>query len=120
MNADDLIMDIAARLYDGEQEYRYGREVFTMIENDYCSPIDMSKRTIISIFPYRRNLFSERISCVYDSTYFPDKEMAAEARLRTCVRVATEFVHKVLTKLDWQLKKEVAEQEIDNILSVLD
>lgn len=120
MNADDLIMDIAARLYDGEQEYRYGREVFTMIENDYCSPLDMSKHTIISIFPYRRNIFSERISCVYDSTYFPDKEMAAEVRLKTCVRVATEFVHKVLTKLDWQLKKEVAEQEIDNILSILD
>lgn len=45
---------------------------------------------------------------------------AVDLRKRACYRLAEEFVYKVLPKVDFWIKKEINNKEIEDILEVLD
>lgn len=94
---------------------------FDIREMEYTT-IDFRYFTRMSIilpigFPWDTS-FSCGVS--YDSTYTKDSRTTDLNRRKACMELAKEIVYNVLPRVDFELKKEVNNYEIDNILSVLD
>lgn len=94
---------------------------FIIQEQNFSSPMDMRELTVLRILcpmPYMND--DERYISV---TYEPDRlrrEHDRDTRIEACVRLATHFVMDVLPKVDYEVKKEVTNYEVEKILEVLD
>lgn len=121
---DDMICGLADRLIkDGNSVVTYKGIEFRFQEIDYASPFDFSSTTMINvIIPYYIIKGHTDLTCgvSYDSTYPKDSRTSHLNRIKACMQLARQFVTEVLPKVDYNLKKEVYNQEIDEILEVLE
>lgn len=123
---EDMILDLAGRLYsDGNSKVTYKGMEFSFNEMEYCSPLDMSCMTMINLnIPfYLRDTINDHLGVSYESqsNSWPryGKKVSMDRQV-ACMRLAREFVTKFLPKVDFSLKKDVYNNEIEEILEVLD
>jgi hypothetical protein len=121
---DDMICDLADRLMkDGNSLVTYKGFEFRFQEVEYASPFDFSCTTMINvILPYYLIKGQTDLTCgvTYDSTYPKDTRTTYMNRSKACIELARQFVTEVLPKVDFELKKDVYNNEIDEILEVLE
>jgi hypothetical protein len=121
---DDMICDLADRLMkDGNSLVTYKGFEFRFQEVEYASPFDFSCTTMINvILPYYIIKGQTDLTCgvTYDSTYPKDSRTTYMNRSKACIELARQFVTEVLPKVDFELKKDVYNNEIDEILEVLE
>ena len=121
---DDMICGLADRLMnDGNSVITYKGFEFRFQEVVYASPFDFSCTTMINvILPYYIIKGQTDLTCgvSYDSTYPKDSRTTYLNRTKACMQLARQFVTEVLPKVDYNLKKEVYNHEIDEILEVLE
>ena len=118
-----LIEDVSNRIFlDGNTVVTYKGIKFEFRQIVYCSPFDLSSTTeiVLDIPYYLQDTLGERICVSYDNTYGRDSKTTYMNRINACVKLAEEFVNNVLAKVDFWIKKEVNNMEIDNILEVLE
>jgi hypothetical protein len=74
------------------------------------------------ILPYYIIKGQTDLTCgvTYDSTYPKDSRTTYMNRSKACIELARQFVTEVLPKVDFELKKDVYNNEIDEILEVLE
>jgi hypothetical protein len=121
---DDIIRSLADRLMnDGNSVVTYKGIEFRFQEVVYANPLDFSSTTMITaIIPYYIIKCHTDLTCgvSYDSTYPKDSRTTYMNRIKACMQLARQFVTEVLPKVDFELKKDVYNNEIDEILEVLD
>lgn len=119
-----MICGIADRLMnDGNLVVPYKGIEFRFQEVVYANPFDMSCTTMINvIIPYYIIKGHTDLTCgvSYDSTYPKDSRTSYLNRTKACMQLARQFVTEVLPKVDFELKKDVYNNEIDEILEVLE
>ena len=118
-----LIEDVSNRIFlDGNTVVTYKGIKFEFRQIVYCSPFDLSSTTeiVLDIPYYLQDTLGERICVSYDNTYDRDSKTTYMNRINACVKLAEEFVNNVLPKVDFELKKDVYNNEIDEILEVLE
>lgn len=112
---------MAARIYGNDGYFLYKGFKFLIMDETYSSPMDLREMEILRIvcpMPYMTD--NQRyISVAYEKS-MRSREEEVDRRTRACVRLATDFVMGVLPKVDYDIKKEITEWEIDRILEVLD
>lgn len=119
----DMILDVASRLYtDGNTKVTYNGMEFGFQEVEYANPMDFSSFTRISVilpsYIEWDTPFSVGVS--YDSTYRKNSRTTYLNRRKACMELAEQFVYKVLSKVDFWIRKEVNNKEVEDILEVLD
>lgn len=118
---DNTIEELAHRIFYKYESFLYKGKKFLIQEANYSSPMDMRELTVLRILcpmPYMND--DERYISV---TYEPDRlhsEHDRDTRTEACVRLATNFVMDVLPKVDYDLKKELTNYEVEKILEVLE
>lgn len=118
---DNVIEELAHRIFFKEENFLYKGMKFIIQEQNFSSPMDMRELKVLRILcpmPYMND--DERYISV---TYEPDRllrEHERDTRIEACVRLATQFVMDVLPKVDYGMKKEVSNYEVEKILEVLD
>ena len=120
---DYVIKTIADRLIDnGNMIMHYDNHEFYFQEVDYANPMDFSSFTRISVILPRYIEWDTPFSCgvSYDSTYGKNSKTTYLTRIKACMELAKEFVYKVLPKVDYWIKKEVNNREVEDILEVLE
>lgn len=129
---DNLIEKLAHRIFSNEKGFLYISYKgirFVIQEQNYSSPTDMRELTVLRMYP--DNVLQIRPRSMYDSkfddelsisvSYEPDRlRRGSDTRIEACVRLATHFVMDVLPKVDFEMKKEVNNYEVEKILEVLD
>lgn len=123
---EDMILDVAARLYkDGNSKVTYKGMEFGFQEVEYANPMDMSCMTMISLnIPfYLRDTINDHLGVSYESQSISwprnGKKVSMDRKV-ACMQLAREFVTKFLPKVDFSLKKDVYNNEIEEILEVLE
>lgn len=123
---EDMILDVASRLYtDGNSKVTYKGIEFGFQEIEYANPMDMSCMTMISLnIPfYLRDTINEHLGVSYESqsNSWPryGKKVSMDRQV-ACMQLARQFVIKCLPKVDFKLKKDVYNNEIEEILEVLE
>jgi hypothetical protein len=121
---EDMIRDVADKIYrDGNTSVTYKGIKIGFHEIEYANPMDMSCTTMINvIIPYYVIKGQTDLTCgvSYDSTYPKDSKTTYMNRINACMVLARQFVTEVLPKVDFELKKDVYNNEIDEILEVLE
>ena len=120
---DYVIKTIADRLIDnGNMIMHYDNHEFYFQEVEYANPMDFSSTTRISVILPRYIEWDTPFSCgvSYDSTYGKNSKTTYLTRIKACMELAKEFVYKVLPKVDYWIKKEVNNREVEDILEVLE
>jgi len=123
---EDMILDLASRLYtDGNTKVIYKGMEFGFQEIEYANPMDMSCMTMINLnIPfYLRDTINDHLEVSYESQSNPwprNGKKVSMDRKAACMQLARQFVTEVLPKVDYNLKKEAYNQEIDEILEVLE
>ena len=118
---DNAIEELARRIFSKDEYFLYKDMKFIIQEQNFSSPMDMRELTVLRILcpmPYMND--DERYISV---TYEPDRlhrEHERDTRIEACVRLATHFVMDVLPKVDYDLKKELTNYEVEKILEVLE
>ena len=120
---DYIVETIADRLvHNGNFRMEYAGHSFYFQEYEFANPMDFSSTTMISVIlpEYISRDTDIRCGVTYDSTYGKNSRTTYLNRSKSCMELAKEFVYKVLPKVDYWIKKEVNNMEIDNILEVLE
>ena len=121
---DNMICGLADRLVkDGNSVVTYKGFEFRFQEVVYASPFDFSCTAMINvILPYYIIKEQTDLTCSvsYDSTYPKDSRTSYLNRTKACMQLARQFVTEVLPKVDFELKKDMHNREIEEILQVLD
>ena len=120
---EEIVLTIANRLMDnGNMIMHYNNHEFCFQEFDYANPMDFSSFTRISVILPRYIEWDTPFSCgvSYDSTYGKNSKTTYLTRIKACMELAKEFVYKVLPKVDYWIKKEFNNREVEEILQVLD
>ena len=116
---DNMIEKLAHRIFSKEDYFLYKGMQFNIEELSFSSPIDMRELTVLRILCPMPDYSTRYINVTYEPDRF-HREHDRDTRIEACVRLATRFVMDVLPKVDFELKKEVTNYEIDKILEVLD
>ena len=121
-----LIEDVSNRIFlDGNTVVTYKGIKFEFQEIEYANPMDMSCMTMISLnIPfYLRDTINEHLGVSYESqsNSWPryGKKVSMDRKV-ACMQLARQFVTKFLPKVDFKLKKDVYNNEIEEILEVLE
>ena len=120
---DYIVETIADRLvHNGNFRMEYAGHSFYFQEYEFANPMDFSSTTMISVIlpEYIARDIDFNYGVSYDSTYGKNSKTTYLNRCKSCMELAKEFVYKVLPKVDYWIKKEVNNMEIDNILEVLE
>ena len=120
---DWLIEDVSNRLFlNGNTVLTYKGIKFEFRQIVYCSPFDLSSTTeiVLDLPYYLEDKIGKRISVSYDNTCDKDSKTTYMNRIKACVKLSEMFVTDVLAKVDFWIKKEVNNMEIEKILEVLD
>lgn len=123
---EDMILDVASRLYtDGNLKVTYKGMEFGFQEIEYANPMDMSCMTRIDLnIPfYLRDTINDHLAVSYESQSNPwprNGKKVSMDRKAACMQLARQFVTKFLPKVDFSLKKEMHNREIEEILQVLE
>jgi hypothetical protein len=120
---EEIVLAIADRLvHDGNMIVYYNNHEFYFQEVEYANPMDFSSMTMIGLNTpkYISRDMDFRCGVTYDSTYGKNSKTAYLNRSKACMELAKQFVYKVLPKVDFEIKKEVNNMEIEEILEVLE
>ena len=119
---DNTIEELAHRIFSKEEYFLYKGMKFGIQEMDYANPMDFTSFTRISVILPKYFQWDTPFSCgvSYDSTYTKGSRTTYLNRCKACVELATHFVMDVLPKVDFELKKEVNNYEVEKILEVLE
>lgn len=120
---EEIVLTIAGRLIDnGNMLMHYNNHEFYFQEIEYANPMDLSSFTRISVILPRYIEWDTPFSCgvSYDSTYGKNSKTTYLNRSKACMELAEQFVYKVLPKVDFWIKKEVNNMEIEKVLEVLE
>ena len=120
---EEIVLMIADRLIDnGNMIMHYDKHEFYFQEVDYANPMDFSSTTRISVILPRYIEWDTPFSCgvSYDSTYPKNSKTTYLNRCKACMELSEQFVYKVLPKVDYWIKKEVNNREVEDILEVLE
>lgn len=84
--------------------------------------MDFSSMTMIGLITpeYISRDMDFRCGVTYDSTYGKNSRTTYLNRSKACMELAKQFVYKVLPKVDFWIRKEVNNKEIEEILGVLE
>lgn len=120
---DHIIEVIADRLvHNGNCIMHYAGHEFYFQETEFANPMDFSTTTMISvILPHyiARDIdFNYGVS--YDSTYGKSTKTTYLNRCKACMELSERFVYKVLPKIDFWIRKEINNKEVEEILEVLE
>lgn len=118
-----IAMGIADRLLmSGNLKLNYGRYSFYFQEMEYANPMDFSSMTMISlVLPRNIDIDKDfKYGVTYESTYGKNSKTTYMNRIKACRQLADEFVYKVLPKIDFRIRMEVNNKEIEDILEVLE
>lgn len=120
---EEIVLAIASRLIDnGNMIMHYNNHEFYFQEVEYANPKDFSSFTRISVILPRYIEWDSPFSCgvSYDSTYGKNSKTTYLNRCKACMELSEKFVYTVLPKVDFWIKKEVNNIEIEKVLEVLD
>lgn len=120
---DYLVETIADRLvHNGNCIMHYGGYQFYFQEMEYANPMDFSSTTMINIIGPdnidRDISFTYGVS--YESTYGKNSKTTYYNRCKACMELSKKFVYKVLPKVDFWIRKEINNKEVEDILEVLE
>ena len=84
--------------------------------------MDFSSMTMIGLImpEYISRGMDFRCGVTYDSTYGKNSKTTYLNRSKACMELAKQFVYKVLPKVDFWIRKEVNNKEVEEILEVLE
>jgi hypothetical protein len=116
---EEQIIKLTQYILRGERFFKYKDIVLSIEETEITNPMYYTRYVRISIAPpiYMRNDFNDIYSVVYEKTGY---DQSREARINAANKLAREVVTKLLPKLDFKIKQEVYNYEVENILEVLD
>ena len=120
---EEIVLMIADRLvHNGNFRMEYSGHSFYFQEVEYANPMDFSSFTRISVILPRYIDWDTPFSCgvSYDSTYPKNSKTTYLNRCKACMELSEQFVYKVLPKVDYWIKKEVNNREVEDILEVLE
>lgn len=120
---EEIVLTIADRLMqDGNSIMHYNNHEFYFQEVEYANPMDFSSMTMIGLImpQYISRDMDFRCGVTYESTYGKYSKTTYLNRSKACMELAKQFVYKVLPKVDWWIKKEVNNKEVEDILEVLE
>lgn len=120
---EEIVLTIADRLvHNGNSIMHYNNHKFYFQEVEYANPMDFSSMTmIVLIMPeYISRDMDFRCGVTYDSTYGKNSRTTYLNRSKACMELAEQFVYKVLPKVDFWIRKEINNKEVEDILEVLE
>ena len=120
---EEIVTALADRLTMGANlKLEYDRHQFYFQEMEYANPMDCSSMTMISIvLPRNIDIGKDfKYGVTYESTYGNNSKTTYMNRIKACRQLAEQFVYKVLPKVDFWIRKEVNNREVEDILEVLD
>lgn len=120
---EEIVLTIADRLvHNGNSIMHYNNHKFYFQEVEYANPMDFSSMTMIGLITpeYMSGDMDFRCGVTYDSTYGNNSKTTYLNRSKACMELAKEFVYKVLPKVDFLIRKEVNNKEVEDILEVLE
>ena len=100
--------------------FKYKDIVLSIEETDFSNPIGYTSYARISIAPpiYMRNDFNDVYFVMYEKRGCG--QYTEPLRINAAQKLAHEVVTKLLPKLDFKLKQELYNYELEKTLSVLD
>ena len=125
MIIEEIVERLTEHLYSGSKEFYYKGHRFEIEEYLYSNPIEFNSYTRISIkvpvylSSHYTRTFQDIYSAMYENHSGMDKTERF-LRIEACAKLAKEFVTVALPKIDYGIGKEVYNNKIEEILSVLD
>lgn len=118
---DSIIKSIADKLMKyGNFRFIYMGHQFYFQEMEYANPLDFSSITMINVVVPRYINMDFSCGVTYESTYGKESKTTYMNRIKACMQLSEQFVYKVLPKVDFWIKKEINNKEINEILEVLE
>lgn len=120
---DYVVRTIADRLvHNGNMIMHYSNHQFYFQEVEYANPMDFSSMTMIGLITpdYISRDMDFRCGVTYESTYGKNSKTTYFNRCKACTELAEQFVYKVLPKVDFWIRKEINNKEVEDILEVLE
>lgn len=120
---EEIVLTIADRLvHNGNMIMNYNNHEFYFQEVEYANPMDFSSMTMIGLITpkYISRDMDFRCGVTYESTYGKNSKTTYINRCKACMELSKQFVYKVLPKVDFWIKKEVNNKEVEDILEVLE
>lgn len=120
---EEIVTALADRLtMGGNLKLEYDRHMFYFQEMDYANPMDFSSMTMISLVlpSYIDRDMDFTCGVTYESTYGKNSRTTYFNRIKACKQLAEQFVYKVLPKVDFWIRKEINNKEVEEILEVLE
>jgi hypothetical protein len=116
---EEQIIKLTQYILRNEKFFKYKDIVLSIEETEITNPMYYTRYVRISIAPplYMRNDFNDVYSVVYEKRGY---DQSREARINAAQKLAVEVVTKLLPKLDFKIKQEVYNYEVEKTLEVLD
>ena len=116
---EEQIIKLTRCILHYDRFFKYKDIVLSIEETYFSNPIDYTTYVRISVAPplYMRNDFNDVYSVMYEKRELDDYR---EARINAAQKLAREVVTKLLPKMDFKIKLEVYNYEVEKILEVLD
>ena len=125
MIIEEIVERLTEHLYSGSKDFYYKGHRFEIEEYIYSNPIEFNQYTRISIkvpvylSSHYTRTFQDIYSAMYENHPGMDKTERF-LRIEACAKLAKEFVTVALPKIDYEINKELHNNKIEEILSVLD
>ena len=116
---EELVSNLTFRILRKDKFFKYKDIVLSIEETEITNAMYYTRYVRISIAPplYMRNDFNDVYSVVYEKRGY---DQSREARINAANKLAREVITKLLPKLDFKLKQELYNYEVEKTLEVLD
>lgn len=119
MIVESTIQRLAEMLVIGTPDIRYKNIVFPVQEIEYPNPVHFITIRRISIeIPRYLGIKPDYLTTSFEVSYF--KSTDEMTRIKSCLKIAENFVKEILPKVDYEIEKELHNRKINEILDVLD
>lgn len=117
---EEQIIKLTRCILHYDRFFKYKDIVLSIEETYFSNPIDYTTYVRISVAPplYMRNDFNDVYSVVYEKR--GSGQYTEAIRINAAQKLASEVVTKLLPKMDFKIKLEVYNYEVEKILEVLD
>lgn len=117
---EEQIIKLTQYILRNERFFKYKDIVLSIQETDFSNPIDYAPYARISIAPpiYMRSDFNDVYSVVYEKR--GSGQYTEALKINAAQKLAREVVTKLLPKMDFKIKQELYNYEVEKTLEVLD
>ena len=114
---EEQIIKLTQYILRNERFFKYKDIVLSIEETEITNPMYYTRYSRISIAPpiYMRKDFNDVYSVIYEKRMLDN-----EARINAAQKLAREVVTELLPKLDFKLKQELYNYELEKTLEILD